>query len=192
MFKTNGNPIGCLPYPYNLNIIITVHRTCKLRSTNASMEESWRTSTARAISASVRLENTSSPLSKSSRRLPTVVKLQEARGRNILGHLPRETALESRRQYIIRARVPQPRLPDPRIGHVVRGVRGVVSGATEPNLAPDADPLAPEDSKSNSKQLKLKLSVWLVTNDILYHAFCQIVTGYGTQSLGLELCLLAA
>ena len=27
---------------------------------------------------------------------------------------------------------------------------------------------------------------------ILYRAFCQIVTGYGTQSLGLELCLLAA
>ena len=67
--------------------------------------------------------------------------------------------------------------------------RGFVTGATEPNLAPDADPLAPEDSKSNSKQLKLKLSVWLV---IPYHAFCQIVTGYGTQSLGLELCLLAA
>ena len=59
-------------------------------------------------------------------------------------------------------------------------------------MAPDADPLAPEDSKSSSKQLKLKLSVWLVTNGILYHAFCQIVTGYGTQSLGLELCLLAA
>ena len=70
--------------------------------------------------------------------------------------------------------------------------RGVITGETEPNLAPDADPLAPEDSKSNSKQLKLKLSVWLVTNGILYHAFCQIVTGYGTQSLGLELCLLAA
>ena len=35
--------------------------------------------------------------------------------------------------------------------------RGVVTGAMEPSLAPDADPLAPEDSKSNSKQLKLKL-----------------------------------
>ena len=35
--------------------------------------------------------------------------------------------------------------------------RGVVTRATEPNLAPDADPLAPEDSKSNSKQLKLKI-----------------------------------
>ena len=36
----------------------------------------------------------------------------------------------------------------------------------------------------------LKLSVCFYS--ILYHAFCQIVTGYGTQSLGLELCLLAA
>ena len=37
--------------------------------------------------------------------------------------------------------------------------RGVVTGATEPNLAPDADPLAPEDTKSNSKQLKLNFKL---------------------------------